>query len=89
MTKPNKRELAKAATKAKAIAAAKKLWAEPGSFDTVSIREIAKEMGMSTGSIFANFSGNQELWLAAMGYPAPHDCAEVRELMKSKAWEAK
>ena len=83
MAKLNKRQLAKAKTRAKIIAAATKLWEQPGSFDTVSVRDIAREAKMSTGAIFANFSGVQELWLEVMGYPAPCDCAEVREVMKA------
>lgn len=83
MTKLNKRQIAKAKTRDKVVKAATKLWEVPGSFDTVSLRDIAKEAKMSTGAIFANFSGVQELWMEVMGYPAPRDCAEVREVMKT------
>jgi len=84
-TAPNKRQLAKAATRAKLIAAARKLWAEPGTYEAIGIREIADEMGMSTGAVFANVASKADLWRIAMGYEPPVDGAEVRALLKSFA----
>jgi AcrR family transcriptional regulator len=85
----NRRAAAKAQTRAKAIAAARKLWAEPGTYETQGIREIAAEMGMSTGAIFSNFASKADLWREAMGYEPPVDSAEVREALKAAAaWGA-
>lgn len=81
----NRRVAAKAATRAKIIAAARKLWAEPGTYETQGIREIAAEMGMSTGAVFANFKTKAGVWREAMGYEPPVDCAEVREALKAAA----
>ena len=78
MSTPNQRERAKAQTRAKVLAAARKLWAEPGTYETATMRDIARAAGMSTGAIFANWKSKEALWLEAMGYPAPCDCAEVR-----------
>lgn len=88
MTDPapmNRRAQAKAATRAKCIAAARKLWAEPGTYESVGIREIAAEMGMTTGSIFANFTGKADLWRTAMGYEPPVDGPAVRALLQRTA----
>lgn len=79
--KPNLRQMAKAATRAKVIAAAQKLWAEPGTYEIVGIREIAAETGMSTGAVFANFDSKADLWVTAMGYAPPVDCRAVREAL--------
>lgn len=62
----NKRQLAKAATREKVLKAARTLWAEPGSYERGTIRQIAEVAGMSTGAIFANFKGKADLWAAAL-----------------------
>lgn len=62
----NKRQLPKAATREKVLKAARDLWAEPGSYERGTIRQIAQAAGMSTGAIFANFMGKAELWAAAL-----------------------
>lgn len=79
--KPNRRLLAKAATRAKVVTAAARLWSEPFSYEGVGMREIAAEAGVSTGAIFANFASKGDLWRAAMGYQPPVDCPEVRSLL--------
>ena len=85
----NRRQAAKALTRSKVIAAARKLWAEPGTYENQGIREIAAEMGMSTGSIFSNFASKADVWREAMGYEPPVDSAEVREALKAAAsWGA-
>lgn len=81
----NKRQLAKAATRAKLIEVASALWAEPGTYEAVTIRIIAAAAGLSTGSIFANFTGKEDLWREAMGFEPPVDSAEVREALKERA----
>ena len=81
----NRRQLAKARTRARVIAAAQKVWAEPGSYEDGTIRVIASAAGMSTGAIFANFEGKEALWRDAMGYEPPIDSAEVRAALKAAA----
>lgn len=86
----SKREKAKAATRQKTIDAAKKLWAEPGSYqrDGHGIRELAALMGMSTGAVFANFETKADVWRAAFGTEPPVDShmtrlgAEAIEIVK-------
>jgi AcrR family transcriptional regulator len=81
----NRRQLAKAQTRARIITAAQKLWAEPGSYAGGTIRDIANAAGMSTGAIFANFEGKEDLWRVAMGYEPPIDSAEVRAALRAAA----
>lgn len=78
----SRREQAKQATREKAIAAAKALWTEPGSYTTNGIREIAKHMGMSTGAVFANFACKDDLWWVAFGSPPPVDSALTRAALE-------
>lgn len=81
----NKRQPAKAATRLKLITAARILWAAPGSYASVTIRMIAAAAGLSTGSIFANWSGKEDLWREAMGYEPPVDSLDVRAVLKANA----
>lgn len=81
----NKRLEAKARTRAKLIETARALWAEPGSYETATIRVIASAAGLSTGSIFSNWTGKAELWREAMGYEPPADTAAVRALLQREA----
>lgn len=75
----NRREKAKARTKAKIIETAKALWATPGSYETGTIRHLAKAMGMSTGAIFANFPSKDDVWRAVFpGREPPIDSALTR-----------
>lgn len=83
--KLNRRQAAKVATRAKLLQAARTLWAPAGSYEPVTIRVIAASAGVSTGAIFANWSGKEDLWREAMGYEPPVDSTEVRELLRSHA----
>lgn len=75
----SKRDENKAATRLKAINAAKAVWAKPGSYHLHGIREIASVMGMSTGAVFANFASKEDLFCAAFpGQPAPIDSPLTR-----------
>lgn len=68
----NKRQRAKASTRAKAAEAARFLFANVGYFST-GIRDVAARMGMSTGAVFATVSDKAALWRLAMGGPAPSE----------------
>jgi len=69
---PNKRVAAKRATRAKLLAEARFLFTHVGYFAT-GIRDIAQRMGMSTGAVFANVEGKEQLWRDAMHGPAPSE----------------
>ncbi len=85
----SKRQHAKAATRAKLIEVARALWAEPGTYEAVTIRVIAKAAGKSTGAIFANWSGKEDLWREAMGFEPPVDSAEVRAALQAAKAESR
>lgn len=63
----NKRATAKAATRAKVVSAAAKLFAEVG-YEKATIRDIAKSAKMSTGAVFANFEDKAALYTAIQGH---------------------
>lgn len=83
--KLNRRQIAKAQTRAKVLNAARVLWAPAGSYEAVGIREIATAAGMSTGAVFANFASKADLWREAMGFEPPVDCEAVRAVLKAQA----
>ncbi len=73
----NRRQRAKAATRVKVIAAARSLFVAKGYADA-SIRDIAREAGMSTGAIFANFENKADLWRAVKGSEPPVETSVTR-----------
>lgn len=74
-----KRSEQKLATRDAALDAARKLWAKPGSYDVVTVRDIAAEMGMSIGAIYSNFEDKDALWRASFdNTPPPVDSALTR-----------
>lgn len=64
------RDEAKAATRAKVISAAQKAFHNEA-YDEVTLRILARSIGMSTGAIYAQFEDKAALYEAAMGKPAP------------------
>lgn len=58
---PTRRTLAKLQTRAKVMAAARKLFSEQG-YEGATIRDIAAVAGMSTGAVFANFADKADLF---------------------------
>lgn len=57
----NRRQVAKQRTRGKVIEASRRLFAQRG-YDAATIRDIAREAGMSTGAVFANFQDKSELF---------------------------
>lgn len=57
----NRRQVAKQRTRGKVIEASRHLFAQRG-YDAATIRDIAREAGMSTGAVFANFQDKAELF---------------------------
>ena len=66
----NRRQQAKASTRAKVLNAASDLFAKVG-YAAATIRDIARAAGMSTGAVFASFEDKAALWRAAMQAPEP------------------
>jgi AcrR family transcriptional regulator len=78
---PTRRTLAKQQTRAKVLAAARRLFSEEG-YEGATIRDIAAAAGMSTGAVFANFTDKSDLFreimladMVALG-EAMHEAAE-------------
>src|ERR1700759_2855034 len=75
---PTRRPLAKQQTRAKVLAAARKLFSEHG-YEGATIRDIAAAAGMSTGAVFANFSDKSDLFRDIMLSDAAKRAGELRE----------
>ncbi len=59
------REQSKANTRERLLAAARSVFARSG-FHGASVEEIASEAGFSTGALYSNFDGKEDLFLALM-----------------------
>ncbi|WP_374575373.1 TetR/AcrR family transcriptional regulator [Phenylobacterium sp.] len=81
---PTRRALAKQQTRAKVLAAARRLFSEQG-FDGATIRDIAAAAGMSTGAVFANFADKTDLFHEIM----IADIAMLAEEMRAAASRGK
>lgn len=86
-TRMTRREVAKAATRAKLLAGARELWAAPGSYEAIGIRDIADHIGMSTGAVFSNWESKADLWREAMGYEPPVDGPAVRAALIAQSMQ--
>lgn len=65
---PTKRQAAKVATRAKVVEAARILF-NAGGYEAATMRSIAAVAGVSTGAVFANFSGKEALYREVFGHP--------------------
>jgi len=81
---PTRRALAKQQTRAKVLAAARRLFSENG-YEGATIRDIAAAAGMSTGAVFANFSDKSDLFREIMA----HDMAALADAMRGAAERGK
>jgi AcrR family transcriptional regulator len=81
---PTRRALAKQQTRAKVLAAARRLFSEHG-YEGATIRDIAAAAGMSTGAVFANFSDKSDLFRDIMS----DDMTALAEAMRDAAARAR
>ena len=81
---PTRRTLAKQQTRAKVLAAARRLFSEEG-YEGATIRDIAAAAGMSTGAVFANFTDKSDLFREIM----LADMVALGEAMRDAAERAK
>src|ERR1700710_1437988 len=77
---PTRRALAKQQTRAKVLAAARRLFSEQG-YEGATIRDIAAAAGMSTGAVFANFTDKSDLFREIMA----SDMAALADPMREGA----
>jgi AcrR family transcriptional regulator len=82
MHRPNQRALAKQRTREKILASAKALFAERG-YEAATIRDIAKQAGMSTGAVFASFTDKSDLFTEI----AETEQTELNAAMRAAAGE--
>lgn len=75
-----KRDDQKTATREKIIKAATHAFHHNG-YDEVTVRGLAKAIGMSTGAVFAHFTDKAALFEEAMGKPAPDVIAFLDEVI--------
>ena len=61
--KPSIRDEQRALTRARLLDAARRVFARRG-FHAASLEEIAQEAGATTGAIYSNFAGKEDLFLA-------------------------
>ena len=80
---PTRRALAKQQTRAKVLAAARRLFSEQG-YEGATIRDIAAAAGMSTGAVFANFTDKSDLFREIM----MNDMVALGEAMREAAANA-
>ena len=69
------REEQRALTRARVLEAAVRVFARRG-FHGASVQEIAREAGASTGAIYSNFAGKEDLYLAVFD---EHVATQIRE----------
>jgi AcrR family transcriptional regulator len=67
-------------TREKLLAAATAVFSERG-YDGAGVQEIARRAGLTTGAIYANFSGKAELLLEAIG---SRSADELDDLLRSR-----
>lgn len=80
MKAPTRRAIAKQQTRAKVLAAARRLFSEQG-YEGATIRDIAAAAGMSTGAVFANFTDKSDLFREIM----LTDMSALADAMRSAA----
>ena len=78
------REQSKALTRERLLSAARTVFARRG-FHAASVEEIAAEGGYSTGALYSNFSGKQDLFLAVMDREIDEHTREIEEAVRERA----
>ncbi len=75
------REQSKALTRERLLAAARTVFARRG-FHGASVEEIAAEAGYSTGALYSNFDGKEDLFLALMEREIDEHAREIAEAVR-------
>jgi AcrR family transcriptional regulator len=77
------REQSKALTRERLLLAARVVFARRG-YHAASVEEIAAEGGYSTGALYSNFSGKEELFLAVMDREIDKYAREIEEAVRER-----
>ena len=74
----------KAATRERLLAAARRVVAARG-FHGASVEEIASEAGYSTGALYSNFDGKEDLFLTLMEHEIAREVREIEQAVGERA----
>lgn len=77
------REQSKANTRERLLAAARSAFAESG-FHGASVEEIATRAGFSTGALYSNFGGKEDLFLVLMEREIEEHAREIAEAVATR-----
>jgi AcrR family transcriptional regulator len=78
------REQSRAATRERLLSAARIVFARSG-FHGASVEEIASEAGFSTGALYSNFEGKEDLFLALMEREIDHHARAIAQVVNERA----
>jgi AcrR family transcriptional regulator len=78
------REQSKAATRERLLSAARSVFASSG-FHGASVEEIASEAGFSTGALYSNFDGKEDLFLVLMEREISDHAREISQAVGTRA----
>jgi AcrR family transcriptional regulator len=78
------REQSRANTRERLLAAARSAFARSG-FHGASVEEIASEAGFSTGALYSNFDGKEDLFLVLMEREIAEHQREIAEAVRAQA----
>jgi AcrR family transcriptional regulator len=78
------REQSRANTRERLLRAARSVFARSG-FHGASVEEIASEAGYSTGALYSNFSGKEDLFLALMEREIDEHAREIADAVRARA----
>ncbi len=82
--RPSLRDEQKALTRRRLLDAAEVVFAQRG-FHGASVDEIAREAGATTGALYSNFSGKEDLFLAMFARSAQADVHDYAEIFTTQA----
>ncbi len=77
------REQSRAQTRERLLDAARSVFARSG-FHGASVEEIASEAGFSTGALYSNFAGKEDLFLELMGHELSKHAAEIASAVREQ-----
>jgi AcrR family transcriptional regulator len=77
------REQSKANTREKLLVAARSAFARSG-FHGASVEEIASEAGFSTGALYSNFDGKEDLFLMLMERETDEHAGEIADAVRAR-----
>jgi len=78
------REQSKAATRERLLDAARSVFAASG-FHGASVEEVAAAAGFSTGALYSNFEGKEDLFLALMEREIDEHAREIADAVSARA----